>query len=385
MILLGDFSPDPRVEREAKTLSEHGFDVTLLAWNRGGKLAKYEKRGSVVVHRFGPSLPSYFQRLTPIGKFLVKTLVVFMFSLKTVRIALRENAHIIYSHDLDTLHVGVFLRILKSCEHVKIVYDSHENYPATLARDVGSWLGIVSSAVELVLVKFVDGIIASTPFVASRFQKHHKNVVTVMNTVDLNRFDNSSTPALNVKMAGPLVTYVGGVGEGKGLGMLLQAKKLMKCQCTLAIVGAGPYLESLRQTCKREDIEQVVFTGKVMWDEVPGILRQSSIGFCVLEPTVNHSFAVPNKLFEYAAASLPIVVSPLPGLVPFVRDHRCGLVVDCRADKIAMALDALLSNPVLRTELGKNGRASVELAYNWDRQAIDLLKFLEDLFQSNNH
>jgi glycosyltransferase involved in cell wall biosynthesis len=380
MLLFGPISPDVRVEKEAKTLSDNGFQVTILAWNRSGKLAAHEKRDGFSIHRMGPSLPASFYRLPRFGKFLVKAAVTVVFSIRVIGTALRANPEIIHAHDLDTLPIGAILKMVKPLGRVKLVYDSHEDYPAMLATDVGSWLGDFSRALERALLKTVDGVIASNHFIAARLSKYHSNVQIVTNAVDLEWFDECARHNFKLTETKPFVTYEGLVLQGRGLLTLIKARPFIRSQCTILVVGDGSYLDSLKEICRMENIQGVAFRGHVDHDVIPCILRQSSVGVLLFEPKPNNLVGVPNKLFEYGAASLPLLVSSLPVPTDFVRRHACGISVNEQdPEDVANAIDLLLANPSLRDKLGKNARNAVDRFYQWQRQRQLLLTFVESL------
>ena len=380
MIVLGPATSDPRVEKEARALCENGFQITVLAWNKNGKLAAYEERNGFSIHRIGPNLPDSFYQLPRFGKFLVKAIATLSFSIEAIGAAIRANPDMVHAHDLDTLTIGAILKMVKPSGRVKLVYDSHEDYPALMTNDVGTWLGNFSGALERALLEVVDGVIASNHFIAARLSKHHSNVQIVTNAVDLHWFDGCTSSSLKLAEAKPFVTYEGLVCEGRGLLTLVKAKPFIRSKCTILIVGDGGYLSSLREICRMENIQGVIFTGHVARDYVPCILKQSSVGILLFESEPNNLVGVPNKLFEYAAASLPLVVSSLPVPTDFVRRYNCGITVNEQDPRdVAHAIDRLLANPSLRDQLGKNGKNAVERFHNWQQQRRYLLRFVEGM------
>ncbi len=51
MLLSNAFRPDPRVLKEAQTLAQAGYDVTVVAWDREGKFPPEERVGGLGVRR----------------------------------------------------------------------------------------------------------------------------------------------------------------------------------------------------------------------------------------------------------------------------------------------------------------------------------------------
>jgi glycosyltransferase involved in cell wall biosynthesis len=81
---------------------------------------------------------------------------------------------------------------------------------------------------------------------------------------------------------------------------------------------------------------------------------------------------IPNKLFDYMAAGLPVVVSSAPPLARIVSATGCGLVFEDRNPaSLAAALEALFE-PERRANLGAAGRLAVQKRYHWESDVLAL-------------
>jgi len=89
---------------------------------------------------------------------------------------------------------------------------------------------------------------------------------------------------------------------------------------------------------------------------------------------------MPNKLFEYMAAGLPVIASNFPLWSKIVEGNKCDITVDpLNSTAIGQAIEFLLAHPELRQEMGNHGRHAVDVKYNWNSEAETLLKFYKHL------
>lgn len=124
-------------------------------------------------------------------------------------------------------------------------------------------------------------------------------------------------------------------------------------------------------------------TGQVPRSEVIQRLYSSDIGISLVLPVdTAHYLAAPQKLFEYFAASLPVVASDVPTIRRVVEDNNCGVVVDASIpQEIADALIQLAQNAEMRNAMGNSARAAAEREYNWEFEAHKLCELMDRLTQ----
>ena len=111
---------------------------------------------------------------------------------------------------------------------------------------------------------------------------------------------------------------------------------------------------------------------------LPGVGSFDSAMERIIQNTCwNHYFCMPNKLFEYAMAGLPVLVFNMKEMAEFVTKHQMGVVIqDFSAAGINRALDDLLKTDL--SEMKQNAyRAASENA--WDAQEKKMIKAYRDL------
>ena len=109
-------------------------------------------------------------------------------------------------------------------------------------------------------------------------------------------------------------------------------------------------------------------------------LKSARAGLVVLHPEQIYIDSIPNKLFEYMAAGLPVIASNFPWWQKLIVELDCGLVVNpLDSQDIADAMQYLLEHPDIAEKMGHNGRQAVKNRFNWEadsKQLLDLYHLL---------
>lgn len=138
----------------------------------------------------------------------------------------------------------------------------------------------------------------------------------------------------------------------------------------------------MRETARRNASQRFIYAGLVAHDQVAGEVLKARIGIIPLPNLPKFQHNIPQKLFEFMALRMPVVLSDLPPSRPFVGDGACALMV--KPDDPAAYADAiirLLDNPTLCQQMGTEARRRVEQIYNWERESSRLLDLYAELLE----
>jgi glycosyltransferase involved in cell wall biosynthesis len=107
----------------------------------------------------------------------------------------------------------------------------------------------------------------------------------------------------------------------------------------------------------------------VSLNEMPGILSVCDLGLIMYDRRLGKA-SLPNRLFEYMAAGLPILApSYSDEIVPILNSENCGLAVDCEEpEDVAQAIIRLQQQPEQRREMGKRAREGFLKRHNWEAE-----------------
>ncbi len=134
--------------------------------------------------------------------------------------------------------------------------------------------------------------------------------------------------------------------------------------------GARAYREHLADLAATHDVEgRVSIEPPVAADRVVGAIRDAQAGLALIQPScLSYSLCLPNKVFEYMVAGLPILAADLPAIHAFVVPNRIGLVT-APADTAAVARAMLeIVEPERNREL-RAAAAQAAIAHSWEREA----------------
>lgn len=354
------YAKDTRIfQKECVSLAKHGFDVHLIVANQ-----KNEFDQGVHIHNIISTTSGRLQRMR-----------------KTTQIAFKKameiDAEIYHFHDPELLPVGLKLKK----QGKKVIYDTHEDVPRQILSKyyIPSFIRpIIARVFEIYenrIAAKMDAIITATPFIRDRFLKINPNTVDINNYPIFEKF-NIENPKEKIHD----ICYVGLMSKIRGIEEMIRMLEFTNAKMTL--IGEFQSKEEEAFIKKLPTWKKVNFLGKKNRKEVAEILSQSKMGIVVFHPEPNHINAQPNKIFEYMAASLPIVISDFPLWKSIVTKHNVGICANPLAPKeIAEAVNVLLKNEAQAIQMGKNGQQAVQDVFNWKQQEEKLIKLYKQILK----
>jgi len=308
----------------------------------------------------------------------------------------RIKADIVHVHDIYPLGAGVEYKLRMAAEghRVVLIYDAHEYVPGQARVDETTTAAY--AAMERELAPYVDGFIAVSEPSAKAIHKE-LNLAERPTVVVNCQPENAPEPAANWgtlrEMTGldesvPLVAYVGGVGTQRCLEEAIRAMKYLP-EAHLAMVCAPskttPYAAKLVQLAQDLGLgDRVHFFDAVPPDQVCHVMEGCSVGLNPLQPhLLNHVLTLPNKVFEYARAGVPVAASQTGELARIVTEYGLGETFDPEPKSIAEAVTKILAN---RSAYVAATRAPEFVReYSWERQMTKQLALYQRLQLSGDN
>jgi len=190
--------------REAKTLVDAGYNVTLIAQHN-----KNETVDEIKIIAL-PKPKSRFSRM-------------FVTTWRTFYLAKKQRANVYHFHDPELIPIGILLKIFTKA---KIIYDAHEEvykdilckkWVNPLLRKPIAWF---LKKIEKFFSKYFDCIIAAYYSIAKEFTKH--KVVIIENYPSITIFSQIQKENKRQKNNYTLI-YVGGMSPFKGINEIIEA------------------------------------------------------------------------------------------------------------------------------------------------------------------
>lgn len=347
-----DLVTDKRVHRTAVTLMESGMQLIIV----GRK------------HYSGPVIEERPYKVLRIRVFFRKSFLMYAcFNVRLFCFLLFRKMQILVSTDLDTLPACYLASRLKG---VSLVFDSHEFFselPELIGRRFvrGVWRGLEKRL--LPRVKYSYTVCDS---IAAEYRKRYGVDMAVVRNLPISHDSAARRPDLLDRDPQRIIIYQGALNMGRGLEGMIRAMEHLG-NFEFRIFGTGPMEKKLRSLVQDLNLEdRVSIMGRIPFSELSAHTRQASLGISMEEDLgLNYYYSLPNKLFDYIHAQVPVLVSNLPEMKAVVEKYGVGeVVISKEPEALAKQIRRMMTDHELRILWKKNLRkAAGELC--WEKEA----------------
>lgn len=352
--VISDLSTDMRVIKQASLLEETGFSVTLI----GRRVTGTPAIGLSTVNAV--RLPVPFKR---------GALMYISYNLLLMFHLLIRKADLYVANDLDTL-LPCFAasRLFRK----PLVYDAHEYFTGQHGLQERRFKYSAWKRLERWLLPRVRHMMTVSESIASLYREEYGvNPVVIRNVaLSTSGINACSRSEMNVSEDDLLAVYQGsGINPGRGAEELISAMTGIK-GVRLLIIGSGDIIGKVRTAAGEMGLSgKVTFLPRMPWAEMMRFTMCCDAGLSLdTDSCLNQRYSLPNKLFDYIAAGIPAVVTPLPEVSAVISRYGCGLVLgEMTPDAIKAALEKLRDDRTLLSSLKENAeKARMEL--NWETE-----------------
>ena len=206
--------------------------------------------------------------------------------------------------------------------------------------------------------------------IINEYNVKSENISIVPNGVDLSLFKT------NIKKNPEKIVFAGAMYYHRGLDILLEAipyviKKIPNAKFIL--LGSGGEINKLKKIVSDKKLEKSVeFTGWINRDKIPQNISDASVGIGPLRLTDVTSRALPIKVLEYMAVSLPVIAKR--GTLPLdvLENEKNGYFVDDVEDLVEKIIE-LLNDPKKVENMGIQSLNMVQ-KFSWNNVVTDIIE-----------
>ncbi|MBC1435744.1 glycosyltransferase family 4 protein [Listeria rocourtiae] len=355
--------------KEAMTLADAGFEVDFYAIDNGMEVVEYK---GLRVHL----LPVSTSRLVRPLRWC-----------QLYKIAKASDAMYYHVHDPELLLLLPKLR--KKKPDAILTYDMHENFPADI--ETKTWIpALLRKPLKRWILRMEKHTMASCNhiiFAEESYLESYEHVACGKTTVYNYPTYIEAIPKIQSKSPFTLI-YVGSITEDRGIFEMLELiyrlqEKYPEEYCLKLL---GPMTNSLeikvQEFVRRNQLEDIVqIYGRVPYPEIWQAYAESDLGLCLLHPIPNYLQSMATKLYEYMAASLPILASDFPDWQAFIETHQSGTVSSpFDIEKLIYKIEQRAANPDFYAQEGERGRRAYEQSYHWGIEAQKMLRTIYNTY-----
>jgi glycosyltransferase involved in cell wall biosynthesis len=363
--VINDLVTDQRVSRTCSVLFDLHYKVLLVGrvQKSSNPLEKrdYDCKRMKLLFESGPLFYLFFN---------IRLFFVLLFS----------KADVLLANDLDTLLPNYLVSKLKG---IPLIYDSHEifcevpelqNNPnkKRIWEKLESWI-----VPKLKYCITVNQSIADyfsnkykIPFIFVRNIPHYPKIVVL-----------KSRSELNLPLTKKIVILQGaGINVERGAEELVEAFQYLNDNYLLLIIGSGDVIYQLKEnTIKYQLQNKVKFIDKIPASELRHYTSNANLGVTIdKDSNMNYHFSLPNKVFDYMHAGIPILATKLPEIENLINTYHIGTFIENHDPKhIASQIHDFLSSKEYLEY--KSNTVIAAVANNWKSEKQKLIQLFESI------
>src|ERR1700756_3628178 len=351
--VINDLVTDRRVHKTCMVLTEQGYEVTLVGRVLKNSLPIDER--VYKTHR----MKLWFEK--GVAFYAEFTIRLFFFLLK-------NKADLLVANDLDTLWPNNFFSRKRK---VALVYDSHEIFCEVPELQHTPLKKKIWESLEKHIVPKLKYCITVNQNIANWFNaKYRTDFKVVRNIPDKIIIDRIKTRVeLNLPTDKKIILLQGaGINIQRGAEEAVEAMQYID-HAILLIIGGGDAISNLEFRIKNLELQnKVVMLPKMKPEELYQYTCNADIGLSLDKATnLNYQYSLPNKLFDYVYAGIPVLASPLTEIKVFIDVYQVGICIENHTAKhIAEKMQYMLSSNEFGTWKANTRIAAQE--NNWEKE-----------------
>lgn len=367
-ICMNDFKNASRVIKQTNSLIDHKIfdEIIVLALTSDKPYKKSDIVNDIIICRIrllSGLLPTHLTSYSL--KLFFHSLKYIEFFVKTSYFIYKARPNVVNAHSIEVLPIALIAKKLTKC---KIVYDTHEL--ETEKNGVFGKVKVLLKIFEKQAIKKVDLVFVVSDSISDWYQNTYKieRPPVIMNVPKAHSIDKKDKfrEQLNIRKDQIILLYQGGFMKGRGISLVLEA---FKCRAddkvVVVFMGSGLYEQEIKLASN--NYSNIYFLPAVAPEIVLEYTASADVGISLIENIcLSYYYCMPNKLFEYSMAGLPVLVSNMKDMSKLVISNQMGLVIsEYSVQSINDTIDLLIKNDL--SQMKKNSHKAA-MSLSWELQ-----------------
>lgn len=362
--VINDLATDQRVQRTCRVLQACNYEVVLV----GRKLKQ-----SVSVNHL-PFKTKRMKLLFTQGPFFY-----FFFNTRLFFYLLFSKSHLLYANDLDTLLSNYLVSKLKK---QPLIYDSHEVFCEVPELTGSPIKKRIWEKIEAKIIPKLKYCITVNQSIADYFQKKYNTPFHVVRNIpeQLSGFIPKTRTELGFLSDKKIIVMQGaGINIDRGAEELVEAMRYVR-DAHLFIIGGGDVFEKLKTMVQDPDLKKnITIINKLPKKELLHYTFNADLGISIDKDTnLNYHYSLPNKLFDYIQAGIPVLASKLPEIEAIIAKYAIGDFISSYEPRhIAQKINEVLLFKSRPEWLNQIKIAQQE--YTWEKEQQQLVELINQI------
>ena len=322
-----DINKDPRIIKSIKAIDKLSWiEVYGIGIQDSSHYSRrFETKDSIDINSI--TLKLFSKKLTFLPNILRHLFTLLEFLLRSFFIINKFKPSVIHCHDTLALPIAILFKVFHS--KLKLIYDAHEL--GSNRNGIDNFFSKIVYFFEKITWRFIDHFISVSPSIIKWYEEEYgrKKNTLILNSPEIETKKTENSNGFRKKFLinddEKLFIYVGEINKGRGITNLLEIFKDLKSR--ILFLGYGPLVNKVKDFEK--NYSNIHYHEAVEPDSLISLIQEADVGLCLVERvSLSDYFCLPNKLFEYAFAGLPVIASDFPDIKFLVEKYDLGFCCD---------------------------------------------------------